>query len=100
MGSDACVNKAWSLDCGSPLPTRTQRLPAAGRPAVSHAGLVAKACVSRPLLLQVLQKDKMAEAYSEIGLKGEVRAALGPQVGPGDGEAPRELLLLFQIHLL
>lgn len=62
--------------------------------------LVAKACVSRPLLLQVLQKDKMAEAYSEIGLKGEVRAALGPQVGPGDGEAPRELLLLFQIHLL
>lgn len=33
--------------------------------------LVAKACVSRPLLLQVLQKDKMAEAYSEIGLKGE-----------------------------
>lgn len=28
------------------------------------------------LFLQALQKDKMAEAYSEIGMKGEVSAAL------------------------
>lgn len=28
--------------------------------------------VPRPLPMQALQKDKMAEAYSEIGMKGEV----------------------------
>lgn len=32
--------------------------------------------VSPLLFLQALQKDKMAEAYSEIGMKGEVSAAV------------------------
>lgn len=38
--------------------------------------LVKEMNVSPLLYLQALQKDKMAEAYSEIGTKGEVSAAL------------------------
>lgn len=63
--------------CGSPL----------------FSALVSKLCVPRPLLFQALQKDKMAEAYSEIGIKGEVSAD-SQGLGQG-GDAPREALLTF-----
>lgn len=45
-------------------------------------------CISKindSYLLQALQKDKMAEAYSEIGMKGEVSGVLSSWFSPSGG---------------
>lgn len=44
--------------------------------------------ISDSYLLQALQKDKMAEAYSEIGMKGEVSGALSSCPWSPSGPSP------------
>jgi hypothetical protein len=75
-----------------------QKLPLIGEPTFS-ALKVSKTSVSP--LLQALQKDKMAEAYSEIGMKGEVSVALSiPKEVPNGSYIPAMDPLFQYLFLL
>lgn len=61
-----------------------------------HSAYAKKTSASPLPFLQALQKDKMADAYSEIGMKGEVSAAFpDAQAGFGHGTVHRIVVCLL-----